>query len=184
MPLDAAAFAVHRDSGEITDVLVGSGQAVKQSRLAAVLVSRQRERERACQRPAVRFLISRLICDLAVSGVRGFLQRREAGHAAPDRLLDRPLIRFFDFYLSGFRISQGKLIPVDPELCRVSHRSRFYHSYSGAGYHSHIKEMLPERTASADGLDDRGLVLRQFIKKHTDPCPGNIYQLNFDCLRA
>ena len=151
-----AVLAVHRNAGEIADMLIGAGQAVEHRRFAAVLVSGKRKGERRSLRQWVLPRLDVVFAALAKTGVR----------RSADRLrlcFLRCLIH--ERNLNVLRVCQPKrqLIPMDFQFHGISHRSQLDHRNLGSRDQAHIEKMLAQRALSANGEDFRCLPRFQFL---------------------
>ena len=159
MAADDAVLAVHRHTGEVAHVLVGTGQLVEQGGLAAVLVAYQGKGQRRAVRQGIAAALGMETAFLTQSGV--FLG---------------PGQRLFSF--GGFRICRGdpdlfrfcqaesQFISVDPQLHGIAHGRQLDHGHFRAGDHAHIQEMLPQGAFSADFFNDGGPAGFQFVEFH------------------
>ena len=117
MAADRAILAVHRNTGKIADMLVGTGQLIEQRRFAAVLIAGKRK----CQF----FIGSRGFGVLANVVVLGFPELTHAGCAAgrwrylSGGRLWSSLIRRADFDLPRFIQAQGQFIAAQLKLHRI-----------------------------------------------------------------
>ena len=173
MALDGAGLPVHRDAWEITDVLVRARQLVKERRLSAVLIARQREAELRILRKR---MFARLIMETTaltearvliiieeLSVLRCFCRielclRRRVLLLLPELMLlmllrrDRPRLN-----LRRIRETKGQLIVMDPQLHRVAHRCKLHELHLRPRNHAHIQEMLSKRTLASDRRHDGAL---------------------------
>ena len=137
MALDRAVLAVHRDAGEVADMLVGSGQLVEERRLAAVLVADQGKGEHRPVGEALavpRKMIAPVLTEARVLGGGNPVNPSVLVSALRDRLDP-----------DGLRVSkpERQLIPVDLQFHRIPHRREFHHCDLRTGNHAHIQEVLP-----------------------------------------
>ena len=160
-PADHAVFSVYRDAGEIAYMLIGSGELVKERRLAAVLVAGQRESQLCAFRERV-FLGGIMIAPpFAKSGMFAldtfalpvfFIVFRLAAFGLAGHVL-LILLQLHclpgDSDLLRVRDPQCEIISVDHQLHGVSHRRIFHYFDDCSGNHSHIKKVLPESAFSA-----------------------------------
>ena len=157
---DHTVLAVHRDAGEVPDVLVGAGQLVEQGRLAAVLVSDQRKRKQGAIRKRITGSLGMETAFFTETGVLGF---PGADFAV---LPGRVRIKKLDVNLCRVVQAQRQLISVNAKLHRISHGGQFYHGQRRAGDHPHIQKMLPQGALSADPGDKGTLAGLQLSNGH------------------
>ena len=145
MAPDDAVLTVHGDAGEVAHVLVGAGELVEESGLAAVLVAHQGEGEHGAlgQRRARALGVELAL--LAQTGVMAlpalppvlfFLGRRGQG-------LHGDLLRVGQ--------PEGQLIAVEPQLHGVAHGGQLHHGYLRPGDDAHIQKMLPQSALTPHG---------------------------------
>ena len=172
MLFDLAVFPVHRDAGEVPDVLVRTGQLVEQCRFSAVLVAGQcKSQDLALRQRRLR---------LAVVVLAAFAEAGVFDMVAADPLDRGPVFtdrgRFLivagtdgDPDVRGIRQTEAQLIAVDAQFHRVPHRRVTDQLEARAGQDAHIEEMLPESAFAAYTGDDRGLSDFQFVQSHKYP---------------
>ena len=153
MPSDHTALAVHSNSREIANMLIGTGQLVKQCRLTTILIACQCK----CQRCSIRKrMLSLLLMIFAAFTKTGMI--RKAPALLQSSIFSRLrgfmfgscLLNFFNLYLLSICQSQRQLIAVKPQFHWVSHRCILHKCYFHARNHAHIQKMLTQGTASAD----------------------------------
>ena len=159
MLLDLAVFPVHGDAGEVSDVLVGTGQLIEERRFAAVLVSGQREGQGLPLRQ--RRLVLLVVVASAFAEARVFhVVAAAPGHGRPV-LTDRRLLLIArtdgDTDVRGIRQTKAQLIAVDAQFHRVSQGRVADQFEPGAGQDAHVEKMLSERAAATHPGDDSGL---------------------------
>ena len=140
-------------------MLIGPGELVEERRLAAVLVSRQRE----CQLRALRQRMLRggvvVAAALAQAGMLDMvvdpilLRARRFAFFASLRLTLRGFDLLFrrraDLDLIRVRDPQRKVISVDHQLHGISHRRVFHYFDRRSRDHAHIQKVLPQGARSA-----------------------------------
>ena len=67
-----------------------------------------------------------------------------------------------DFDLLCISKSQSKLVAMNPKLHRVTHWCKLNKCNFHSRNHTHIKEMLSQRSLSTDRVNNAGLAYRQF----------------------
>ena len=143
---DFTVLAVDRDTGEVSHVLVGTGQLIEQGGLTAVLVSHQGKAQ-ACA--LGKWILGRGIMESAFLSEAGVFYI----------FLLRPFFAIFlffykgDFYVRGIGKSESELIAVDADLHGIAHGGKFDYRDFRARNHSHIQKMLPQLALSANGFD-------------------------------
>ena len=143
---DAAALLVDRDAREVADMLVRARQLVKERRLAAVLVARERKR----QQLAVGQRVLALPHVVAAALAEAWMVRRLMRDVDRWMLVRLPARQLLDTNLLRIVDAQCQLILVDAELNGVPHRRELHERDLRARYHAHVEEMLPQRSLSAD----------------------------------
>ena len=163
LPPDRAILAVHRDTWEISHMLICTSQLIKQRCLAAVLIANQSK----CQHRSLRQRIPRALrmelALLAKARMRRFL-------FTPIRV--RHLRRFLDalsFYLFRVRKTQSQFIPMDPKLHRITKRCKLDHGDLSARNPSHIQKMLSQSPFAANRFDHSTLARIQILNRHVKP---------------
>ena len=157
---DFAVLAVHRDAGEVPDVLVRAGQLVEQRRFSAVLVAGQCKGQGLALRQRRFGLAVVVLAALAEAGVFDVVTA-DTFHRGPV-LADRRRLFLVpradgDADVRGIRQTKAQLIAVDAQFHRVPEGCVTHQFESCAGQDAHVEKMLPERAASAHVRDDRGL---------------------------
>ncbi|MEI3143854.1 MAG: hypothetical protein V8S69_00885 [Dakarella massiliensis] len=153
-PLDRAALPVDRHTREVPHVLVRPRQLVEQRRLAAVLVSRQRESQFSLDWTEVR---------LRVIDQAFFLTEARV------RELKLPLLLIKRFHMLWLPLaadvadtdlpcileSQREFIAMQPHFDGVSHRRVFHERHPDTRNEPHIEKVLPQLPLPADGIHRR-----------------------------
>ena len=158
---DHTVLSIHRDAGEVSDMLVGAGELIKKRCLPTVLITHQRESE-------FRPLRERISCSLGME----FSLLPQAGM----RRLTGTLARFLPFLRSiqqangdFFCVSQpqGQFIAMDPHFHRIPHRRKLDQRQLRAGDHAHIQKMLSKGALAADRLNPGALPGLQIPDRHS-----------------
>ena len=148
MSTDGAVLPVHRDTGEIAHMLVGTGQLIKKGGLSAVLIAHQSkcqsctlgQRIPTASGMELSFLAEARMSTLPVTCRLSIL---------PDRFPER-------LHFNLFRVcqSQCQLIPVNPQFHGISKRCKLHHRHIGSRKHTHIQKMLSEIPLAPDRRDN------------------------------
>ena len=80
-------------------------------------------------------------------------------------------VKLLHLYLSGVAESERKLIIVNTQFHGVSHWRVLLKSYKNTGYNTHIKEMLTERTRSANRNNPCSFTDTKLFKCHKKQSP-------------
>ena len=151
MALDRAVLAVHRDAGEVADMLVRAGDLVEQRRFAAVLVADQRKGEGRAVRQRIAAAFRVIFAALAEARVGG-------------DLLLAVRFRLLLFARGGHDLDLGRvgkpqrqLVPLNQKLHGISHRRVLYNADFRPGDHAHIKKVLAQRAFAVQPFDDHAL---------------------------
>lgn len=129
MSSDHSIFPVHSDSRKISDMLLRSGQLIKQRRLSAILVSNQRKGESLAIRQRIFFLAVMEFSPLPIARMMFFQTAVLLLLLCMlFRLLMLRSVRLTDLYTFRILQTDRQLIPVDPKFDRISHRRVLDHS--------------------------------------------------------
>ena len=156
MPFYHAGLPVNGNPGEVSHVLVGSRQLVKERGLAAVLVSHQSIGQYSSIRQRIfTFLIVVLTCltkSRMLRGIDMFYSFVLVGAGGYE----------FNFDLSCILKSQCQFIAVYLKLHGISEGREFDNCHLCSRNDSHIQKMLSQSPFSSDGPDDSTLSDFQF----------------------
>ena len=131
-------------------MLVGAGELVEESGLAAVLVAHQGEGQLCPLGQRLAGAAGMELALLAEARVRALASAPLGGPLLRGRdRLDRDLLRV--------RQTQCQLVAVDAQLHRVAQRGQLHHGELRAGDDPHIQKVLPQRPLAADGEDPGAL---------------------------
>ena len=154
MSSDHSVFPVHSDPRKIPDMLLRSGQLIKQRCLPAVLVSDKRKRQRLAFRKRILFLAVMEFPSLTISRMMFLRPPVLLLHLCMlFRLLMLRSVRLTDLYILCILQTDRQLIPVDPQLDRISHRRILDHGHFRPLDQTHIQKMLAQRSRSAHRSD-------------------------------
>ena len=160
MLLDTSGLPVHSNAREVSNMLVGTGQLIKERSLAAVLITCERKRENLSFRK--RLLSCLLVVLTTLTKTRVML----VVGVIMMMFYPSPLSYFFDLYLLCIMFSERKLITMNAELDRIAHRSVLNESHLHTGDNSHVQKVLPQRTLSSYRRNYAGRTDRQISKCH------------------
>ena len=155
---DHAVLAVHRDPGEVAHMLVGTGQLIKEGRLAAVLVAHQRKAQQGSFRQGIAATLRVIFSFLTQTGVFGMAFLRPGTAFGRGRRIQQGNLNVF-----RVRPPQRELISVQTQLHGVTHRSQLDEADLGTRNHTHIQKMPAKRAFSANSIDPGSLPDLQII---------------------
>ena len=162
MALDETALPIHRDTGEITYVLVGAGELVKEGGFPAVLIPCQRKNKLPLHR--LRIMVRRKLMHPPRFPKARMLDLCRNLHGL---FLQVPVPHMVDFYLFCIFHPKRQLIALHHELHRVSQRRKLDKRHLRPGNEAHVKKMLAQRSLSANRCHICRLPLGQFIQCHS-----------------
>ena len=150
MVADSTVFAVDRDAGEVTHVLVGAGELVEEGRLAAVLVAHKGKREPRVLRAGIALGMlallrgARLLAKTGMASARAiiFARRAGTGRSGAGKFFFRK--HGADLNLRGFARTQGELISAQAHLKRVAHGRHFLQSDHNTWYQAHVEQVATQ----------------------------------------
>ena len=159
LPAYLPVLTVYRNTREVSHMLVGSGQLVKQRGLAAVLITDQSKRQRGALRQRILRLLFMITSFFSQTRMLRFCPRSVIAGArrGSEWLQNFSFRRSFENCIrrDPLRICkpQGQFIAVYPELHRIPHRRIFYQFNLCPRDQSHIQKMLAESPFSANLCD-------------------------------
>ena len=163
-------LAIHRHAREIAHVLIGSRQLVKQRGFSAVLIARQRERNRFARRN--HFRPARIVFD-ALFRHAGMRNDHGAAFAAAEFMR---LMNVLQFNLRRIRLAQRKLVAARANLQRIAQRRRLDHRNFRTGRKPHIQYVLAKRLFfTAHLMYNRVLSWRKLIQRQVQSPPDRLF---------
>ena len=163
--LDSAELVFDGHAGKIAHVLVGTRQLVEQL-VASQLKGQPHVRRQGGGVCLWRFIV--IASALAQSGVRwgerGGIKGKGGICVAIPILHSWPFV--FYLYLLRFGYSECQFVAVNAQFHGVAHRGKLYHRHLGTGNHAHIKDVLAQRSFSADARNASRPAYLQFAKFH------------------
>ena len=173
MTAKRSVLAVHRNTREVAYVLVRTRKLVEECGLAAVLISHQRKRQ---DRALGQRVTASLGMELALLSQAGM---RRLAYVGARRCLRLPcLLRWYlvtyvrYVYARGIVQAKGELVPMYAQLHGVPHRRILHQRHARPWNHSHVEEVLPQRTFSADSFYHGALAYFQLSQRHSSPRPS------------
>ena len=145
---DRPVLSVYRDTREVTYMLSGACQLVKQGRLSGVLISHQGKCQERSRRQRISRSLWMIFPFLTESGMLSLLLFGMLFPFCGSRL------SVFHLNFCGIIDTQSQLVAMDLELHRIAQRRIFYYRDLCAGNDSHIQEMLAQRAFSAYSGND------------------------------
>ena len=143
---DDAVLAVHCDTREVADVLIGAGELVEKGGLATVLVADEGKSQRLLFRQR-RFRLL-IVVDATFAETRMLSQRRarRCFVGVQQRRIDR-------FYLNvlGVGQAQRQFVAMHSELHRVAKRRQLHQLHIGTRDEPHIQKMLTQLVLATNG---------------------------------
>ncbi len=159
-------------------MLIGSGQLIKECRLAAVLVACQRKGQHPVIRKRMLIRLHMILSAFSKSGMIRIMAcvRLHFGTALP-RFLRCPAPHRCAVNLNMLCVIQAKrqFIVMNSEFNRIPHRSILYQRYGSSGNDAHVQKMLTKLTASPDNRHIRFLSNFQFIQSHSVFLPRSVF---------
>ncbi|CDD53729.1 putative uncharacterized protein [Ruminococcus sp. CAG:379] len=147
---DLPILPIHRHAGKIAHMLIGAGQPVKQGGLAAVLVSHQGKGQHLFLRQGAFSCLGVILAPLSQARV-GNIPQAPLGYSGcrgSGDLLHEDLLRI--------RQPQGQLIPMYPQLQRISHGRKLDQCHLRIRDQTHIQKVLPQGAFSPNRPDHGG----------------------------
>ena len=123
-------------------MLVRTGKLVEKCSFSAILITHQGISKLRSLRKRVLILLRMVPSILAQSRMLRFLS------VLHPRMWVASLLNTVNLYLCRLGKTQCKLIAMNLKLHRISHRCKLYNCDLCTGNHSHIKEVLSERTTT------------------------------------
>ena len=155
--LDGAILSVHCNTGKIADMLICTGQLIKQRSFATVLISYQRISQFLPLRQWIFILFGMIFPFLTQPRMHRIYDSLTALMAIA------ALINGLNLNLRRFCKPERQLVAMHLQLHRVTHRRKLHNRNLCSGNHSHIQKMLPQRAASAYFLNDSVFSNFQFL---------------------
>ena len=169
MAADHSILPIDRHTGKIAHMLFGAGQLVEHGRLAAVLLSGQRQSQGALLRQGAFILLGMVFPLLADAGVRIVLMQEHIVGPAVRRaggVLRGIRNRLIHLYQGRLRQPERQAVVVQRQLHRVAHRSQFHHRDNRSGDHPHVQQVATNRTGTAHTAHQRTFSDFQIFKCH------------------
>ena len=144
MSLDRTIFPVHRNPREVSHMLVGSRQLIKQCRLSTILISHQRICK--CFLRRQRFFASFYMVFSFFTKSRMF----RITNCRKSLMFPGSCINLLNLYLIRICQTQSQFITMNLQFHGISHRCKFNNGHLCPRNYTHIQKMLAKRSLSTN----------------------------------